>query len=137
MSYFKKVIYENGDALVLLGKKEEYKSVVAKEFIFQHQRTDFTGLSYSYLFESEGMTREDEKRAKEFRFNTTFIEKGEEYDKIEDAIDEVVKVSHGKRKIEDDPDFDPEQEQVYGGVWTDKGLVFIAKKNKNGKWEIL
>lgn len=139
MSYFRKIIYEKGDALVLLGRKEEYKSIVAKEFIFQHQRTDFTGLSYSYLFESEGMTREDEKKAKEF-FNTTFIEKGEEYGKIEDALDVKVKVSSGKYEIarkEDDPDFDPEKEQVYGGVWTDRGLIFVAKKNKKGKWEIL
>ena len=51
--------------------------------------------------------------------------------------EEELKVSYGKHKIEDDPDFDPEQEQVYGGVWTDKGLVFIAKKNKKGEWEIL
>lgn len=140
MSYFRKIIYENGTAVVLLGKKEEYKSIVAKEFVYSHQRTDLTGLSYSYLFESEGMTREDEKRAKELRFNTTFIEKGEEFDKIEDAIDEVVELSYGKHRLiwkEDDPDFDPEQEQVYGGVWTDKGLIFVAKKNKNGKWEIL
>ena len=136
MSYFRKIIYENGTALVLLGRKEEYKSIVAKEFIYNHKRTDFTGLSYSYLFESEGMTREDEKRAKELRFNTTFIEKGEEYDKIEDALDEVVELSYGKYKVID-PDFDPEQEQVYGGVWTEKGLIFVAKKNKNGKWEIL
>lgn len=140
MSYFRKIIYEKDTALVLLGRKEEYKSIVAKEFIYSHQRTDLTGLSYSYLFESEGMTREDEKRAKELRFNTTFIEKGEEYDKIEDAFDEVVELSYGKHRLiwkEDDPDFDPEQEQVYGGVWTEKGLVFVAKKNKKGKWEIL
>ena len=140
MSYFRKIVYEKDTALVLLGKKEEYKSIVAKEFIFQHQRTDFTGLSYSYLFESEGMTREDEKKAKELRFNTTFIEKGEEFGKIEDMIDEVVELSYGKRRLiwkEDDPDFDPEQEQVYGGVWTDRGLIFIAKKNKKGKWELL
>ena len=136
MSYFRKIIYENDTAVVLLGKKEEWKSIVAKEFIYDHKRTDLTGLSYSYLFESEGMTREDEKRAKELRFNTTFIEKGEEYSKIEDALDEIVKVSYGKYEtIASVKDHDP-QDKIYGGVWTKKGLVFIAKYN-NGKWEIL
>ena len=135
MSYFRKIIYENDTAVVLLGKKEEWKSIVAKEFVYNHKRTDLTGLSYSYLFESEGMTREDERRAKELRFNTTFIEKGEEYGKIEDAIDEIVKVSSGKYETIASVK-DHEQEKIYGGVWTDKGLVFVAKYEK-GAWRIL
>lgn len=26
---------------------------------------------------------------------------------------------------------------VYGAIWTDKGLIYVAKMNENGEWELL
>jgi len=27
--------------------------------------------------------------------------------------------------------------QVYGAIWTDKGLTYVAKLNKKGEWELI
>ena len=28
-------------------------------------------------------------------------------------------------------------ETIYGAIWTNKGLIYVAKMNKKGKWELL
>ena len=32
------------------------------------------------------------------------------------------------------PDLEP---ALYGAIWTDKGLKYVAKINKNGEWELI
>ena len=27
--------------------------------------------------------------------------------------------------------------QIYGAIWTDKGLIYVAKMNEEGEWELL
>lgn len=68
-------------------------------------------------------------------------------DNILDLIDEIVKKSYEKtylttKEFWDDPDFDPEQEEMYGSIWVtgDNGaptLKPVIKKTEIGKWEFI
>ena len=36
-----------------------------------------------------------------------------------------------------DKDYDPNEFDIYGAVWTDKGLIYVAKMNDKGELELL
>ena len=56
-------------------------------------------------------------------------------DTIEELCDEFVVIVDGKHYIRvpaSNPNF-----QTYGAIWTDKGLIYIAKMNDKGELELL
>lgn len=68
-------------------------------------------------------------------------------DTLTDLFDEVIRISYGERMFLnkdfwEDPDFDPEQEDVYGMVWV-KGeqgepiLKAVAKKIERNQWKLI
>ena len=70
-------------------------------------------------------------------------------DKIEELCDEFVVVrKDGETEIMDDSDVDfhiregfypteDTEETYYGAIWTDKGLIYVAKMNDKGELELL
>lgn len=56
-------------------------------------------------------------------------------EKIEDLFDEFVVIVNDKHYIRvpvGNPNF-----QTYGAIWTNKGLIYLAKMNEKGEWELL
>ena len=68
----------------------------------------------------------------------TYLEKENvlvQADTIEELCDEFVVIVDGKHYIRvpaSNPNF-----QTYGAIWTDKGLIYIAKMNDKGELELL
>ena len=56
-------------------------------------------------------------------------------DAIEELCDEFVVIVDGKHYIRvpaSNPNF-----QTYGAIWTEKGLIYVAKMNEKGELELL
>ena len=97
---------------------------------FRHN--DFTGEVYTKVFNSHGTYRE----------YTNIVA---ESDNIEELCDAYVGVYAEKENISDREiaysisslsgmdGFD----EIYGAIWTDKGLIYVAKMNDNGELELL
>ena len=70
-----------------------------------------------------------------------------ESDNIEELCDNFVEVYKAlKNKVYEQPYFDIVSEQVwngapvgnlYGAIWTDKGLIYVAKMNNKGNLELI
>ena len=58
-------------------------------------------------------------------------------DAIEELCDEFVYVSHKKPVIGYSMKCDYSNTVVYGAIWTDKGLIYVAKMNEEGCLELL
>lgn len=59
-------------------------------------------------------------------------------DTIKELCDEFVMISDGKHKLDIGcHSYSDEKIQIYGAIWTDKGLIYVAKMNEKGKLELL
>ena len=59
-------------------------------------------------------------------------------DAIKELCDEFVMISDGKHKLDIGcHSYGDEKIQIYGAIWTDKGLIYVAKMNKKGELELL
>lgn len=65
-------------------------------------------------------------------------------DTIEELCDEFVVLEKGKTKpfvydmhCRDLDRYIKENATIYGAIWTDKGLIYVAKLNNKGEWELL
>lgn len=59
-------------------------------------------------------------------------------DTIKELCDEFVMISDGKHKLDIGcHSYSDEKIQIYGAIWTDKGLIYVAKMNNKGKLELL
>ena len=61
-------------------------------------------------------------------------------DTIEELCDEFVRVSksvHDFLVSDDIPTKKYDDTEIYGAIWTDKGLIYVAKLNKKGGLELL
>lgn len=57
---------------------------------------------------------------------------------IKELCDEFVMISDGKHKLDIGcHSYSDEKIQIYGAIWTDKGLIYVAKMNKKGELELL
>ena len=57
---------------------------------------------------------------------------------IKELCDEFVMISDGKHKLDIGcHSYGDEKIQIYGAIWTDKGLIYVAKMNKKGELELL
>lgn len=106
-----------------------------------------------FLFESDGETQEYADDLKKTIHDVYFVRKEDEADTIEELINEVVAVlPNGDRSceycnrlkpakealeiLEEIYDVDRERDEIYGAIWTDTGLIYAAKMNKNSEWEL-
>ena len=59
-------------------------------------------------------------------------------DTIEELCDEFVMISGGKHKLDIGcHSYGDKKIQIYGAIWTDKGLIYVAKMNEKGELELL
>ena len=60
-------------------------------------------------------------------------------DTIEELCDEFVRVCEDIRDflVSDDIPTQREGWDIYGAIWTDKGLIYVAKMNDKGEFELL
>ena len=62
-------------------------------------------------------------------------------DKIEDLCDEFIMINNScftKPQIIDVTTLDMYKgETIYGAIWVDKGLIYVAKMNEKGEFELL
>lgn len=61
-------------------------------------------------------------------------------DTIEELCDEFVRVSksvHDFLVSNDIPTKKFDDTEIYGAIWTDKGLIYVAKMNEKGELELL
>lgn len=59
-------------------------------------------------------------------------------DTIKELCDEFVMISYGKHKLDIGcHSYGDKNIQIYGAIWTDKGLIYVAKMNENGCLELL
>lgn len=62
-------------------------------------------------------------------------------DTIEELCDEFVEVRKGNHNIcfgyGTAKSCNNDNNIIYGAIWTDKGLIYVAKMNKNGKLELI
>ncbi len=63
-------------------------------------------------------------------------------DTIEELCDEFVIVIDGKHYITNEFEanciiWGSKTQNLYGAIWTDKGLIYVAKLNENGKLELI
>lgn len=81
-----------------------------------------------------------------YDFNHDVIVK--EADTIEELCDEIVIVENGSHSIPayieeainrfmEDCEFGNNNIQIYGAIWTDKGLIYVAKMNDKGELELI
>ena len=57
---------------------------------------------------------------------------------IKELCDEFVMIGDGKHKLDIGyHSYGDEKIQIYGAIWTDKGLIYVAKMNKKGELELL
>lgn len=66
-------------------------------------------------------------------FNENIIK---ESDNLEDLFDEYV-FENVLGKILNMKKFPEDCSRYYGAIWTNKGLIYVARMNKDGEWEIL
>jgi hypothetical protein len=108
-----------------------------------------------FLFESEGETQEYADRLRETISYVYFVKKEDEYDTIEELCDEFVDIdNHDYYKIFHENGityavsktrrfiggYDIRLEeigQIMGAIFTDKGLIYVAKMNDKGELELL
>lgn len=66
------------------------------------------------------------------------IEVLKEANTIKELCDEFVMISDGKHKLDIGcHSYGDEKIQIYGAIWTDKGLIYVAKMNEKGCLELL
>ena len=59
-------------------------------------------------------------------------------DTIKELCDEFVMISDGKHKLDIGcHSYGDEKIQIYGAIWTNKGLIYVAKMDKKGELELL
>lgn len=59
-------------------------------------------------------------------------------DTIKELCDEFVMISGGKHKLDIGcHSYGDKKIQIYGAIWTDKGLIYVAKMNEKGELELL
>ena len=59
-------------------------------------------------------------------------------DTIKELCDDFVMISDGKHKLDIGcHSYSDEKIQIYGAIWTDKGLIYVAKMNEKGELELL
>ena len=59
-------------------------------------------------------------------------------DTIKELCDEFVMISGGKHKLDIGcHSYGDKKIQIYGAIWTDKGLIYVAKMNVKGELELL
>lgn len=59
-------------------------------------------------------------------------------DTIKELCDEFVMISDGKHKLDIGcHSYGDKKIQIYGAIWTDKGLIYVAKMNEKGELELL
>lgn len=104
-----------------------------------------------FLFESEGETQEYADKLTETIAYVYFVKKEDEYDSIEKLCDAFVMYDE---QFADDASFThivfasleeakknmkyhTNKTIIYGAIWTDKGLIYVAKMNEKGEMELL
>ena len=66
------------------------------------------------------------------------IEVLKEADTIKELCDDFVMISDGKHKLDIGcHSYGDEKIQIYGAIWTDKGLIYVAKMNEKGILKLL
>ena len=66
------------------------------------------------------------------------IEVLKQADTIKELCDDFVMISHGKHKLDIGcHSYGDKKIQIYGAIWTNKGLIYVAKMNKKGCLELL
>ena len=57
-------------------------------------------------------------------------------DYIRELLDEII---DNKNLVNILPleNIDLTKDKIYGAIWTDKGLIYVAKLNEKGKWELI
>ena len=59
-------------------------------------------------------------------------------DTIKELCDEFVMISYGKHKLDFGcHSYGDKKIQIYGSIWTNKGLIYVAKMNNKGGLELL
>ena len=59
-------------------------------------------------------------------------------DTIKELCDEFVMISDGKHKLDIGcHSYGDKKIQIYGAIWTDKGLIYVAKMNEKGELVLL
>lgn len=61
-------------------------------------------------------------------------------DTIEELCDEFVSVRDNWHDLWDnfiEPSIICSESDIYGAIWTDKGLIYVAQANDKGGWELL
>ena len=59
-------------------------------------------------------------------------------DTIKELCDEFVMISDGKHKLDIGcHSYGDKKIQIYGAIWTNKGLIYVAKMNEKGELELL
>ena len=58
-------------------------------------------------------------------------------DTIEELCDEFVYNKQIFKTLKEALDYAPIGSEIYGAIWTDKGLIYVAKMNEKGKLKLL
>ena len=98
-----------------------------------------------YIRTKDGICEKD-KLIYAFNDNEEYLIKDivKEADTIEELCDEFVVLEKGKTKpfvhdiyCRDLDRYIKENATIYGAIWTDKGLIYVAKMNDKGEFELL
>ena len=79
------------------------------------------------------------KDGKIYLINSEFIllDGDKQADTIEELCDEFVYNKMTFKTLEETLDYAPIGSDIYGAIWTDKGLTYVAKMNDKGELELL
>lgn len=73
-----------------------------------------------------------------YEITTLFNDVLKQADTIKELCDEFVMISYGKHKLDIGcHSYGDKKIQIYGAIWTDKGLIYVAKMNEKGELELL
>ena len=83
----------------------------------------------------------DKECLKTKKENHPLVQIIKESDKLEDLCDEFVLVGADTHRFQSlnflKNCYSPNLWDIYGAIWTDKGLIYVAKLNKNGELELV
>lgn len=73
-----------------------------------------------------------------YEITTLFNDVLKQADTIKELCDEFVMISDGKHKLDIGcHSYGDKKIQIYGAIWTDKGLIYVAEMNEKGCLELL
>lgn len=96
----------------------------------------YTKKKLGVIIESLGCKTENENELKTIFYGDVL----KQADTIEELCDEFVRVSksvHDFLVSDDIPTKKFDDTEIYGAIWTDKGLIYVAKMNDKGELELL